>query len=410
MDDTPQKKDVESPEEREKRWQLLMLEREEKFKHTSHWTGYVILGICILLSLLFASGFLYRNYKNRQFENVELSQATALVKVSLLTVHAVDTPVSLTLPSSLQAMHITPLWARVNGYIKSFLVDIGDRVNKGDVLAVIETPELDQEYEQAVGNLTKAKSEQKIAKITAERWKGLYESDAEAVSKQDVDQKIADMEMSQAQVVASEANVNRLQQMLDFKLIRAPFNGVIIERNIDIGTLISGGVTNKPQQLYVIAETDIMRVFVNVPQRFYRMITEGLHCDVIINEFPNRIFDGIVARFAKALDPVARTLLTEIHIPNSNYELYAGLFANVTFKLKPNEKYFIIPTSALIIRSDGPKVAVLMGNDIIHIKDVKLGIDHGKYMEIISGLNENDRLILNISDKIVEGAKAEVVR
>ena len=286
--------------------------------------------------------------------------------------------------------------------------DIGDVVKEGDVLAEIETPELDQQYEQSVAELNDAKARLSIAEITADRWSSLYEEDPESISKQEVDQHNADLQAAVAQVNSAQANVDRLQKTLDFKQIIAPFDGIIIERDIDIGSLITAGSASFHQQLFKIAKTNIIRVFVNVPQRFFRSIKEGIFADVAISEFPEKTFNGVVARFAKALDPIARTLLTEVHINNPEYELFVGLYADVKFLLKPDNIYFLIPTNAVIIRADGPKVAILDAHDIVHIKNVTLGLDHGKMMEITSGIKENDKIITNPSEKITEGTKAVV--
>lgn len=396
-----------SEEENEKQHRLLLEAREIKFKPTSHFSYYAFGVLILTLIVLFFIGVIPRFLL--EGEITTLANETSLPKVNILEAKGIDKPVELTLPSSLDAINITPIWARVDGYIKTFLSDIGDIVKEGDILAEIETPELDQQYEQAVAELNTSKARLNIAKITADRWANLYKEDSESISKQEVDQRNADLEASMTEVKSAQANVDRLQKTLDFKRIIAPFDGIIIERNIDIGSLITAGSASHHQQLFKIAKTNILRVFVNVPQRFFRSIKKDIVADVYISEFPEKVFKGFVARYAKALDPIARTLLTEVHINNPEYELFVGLYADVKFLLKPDNVYFLIPTSAVIIRADGPKVAVLDVNDIIHLKNVTLGLDHGKMIEITSGIQENEKIITNPSDKIMEGKKAQII-
>ena len=402
-----EKSEQPTEEEREKQHRLLLEAREIKFRRKSHFSYYAY-GILILaLIVLFFVGVIPKLLLHKQI--TKLASEISLPKVTILVAKGNDQPVELTLPSSLDAINITPIWARVDGYIKTFLADIGDVVKEGDVLAEIETPELDQQYEQSIAEVGNAKARLGIAKITADRWSSLFEEDPESISKQEVDQRQADLEAAEAEVNSTQANKERLQKTLDFKRIVAPFDGIIIERNIDIGSLITAGSASHHQQLFKIAKTNVMRVFVNVPQRFFRSIKKDIVADVYISEFPEKSFKGSVARYAKALDPIARTLLTEVHIYNPEYELFVGLYADVKFLLKPDNIYFLIPTSAVIIRAEGPKVAVLDDNNIIHLKNVTLGLDHGKMMEITSGLKENEKVITNPSDRIIEGKKAQII-
>jgi RND family efflux transporter MFP subunit len=388
--------------------QMTFQQREKKFRSTAHFSYYAIGAVILIVGSSFLTGVIPRLDHSKKI-NAEAAQ-TPLPVVTILEVKANNQPIALVLPSSLDAINITPLWARVDGYIRAFLADIGDFVKAGDVLAEIETPELDQQYEQAIANLTSVKAKRNIAKITADRWMNLFRKNPEAIAKQEVDQRAADLEATEADVLFAHANVRRLQHMIDFKRITAPFDGIIIERSIDLGSLITAGSAGRPQQLFKIARTDVLRVFVEVPQRFFRSIKNGVVADVDISEFPEKTFKGFVARYAKALDPIARTLLTEVHILNPNDELFVGLYADVKFLLKPDNAYYVIPTNAVIIRADGPKVALLDENDIVHLRDVTLGLDHGKMMEITSGLQENDRVITNPSDKITENAKVKVIK
>ena len=393
-------------EKQERQHQQILEARDVQFIHKAHFSRYALSALILILIILLSIGFIPRFFLEEKID--KLAVANSLPKVRILEVKGDDKPIDLTLPSSLDAINITSLWARVDGYTKAFLADIGDVVKAGDILAEIETPELDQQYDQSVAEFARAQSRYQIAKITSDRWSHLYQEDPESISKQEVDQGFAHLQAAEAEVISAEANRRRLQKTLDFKRIIAPFDGIIIERNIDIGSLITSGSASHHQQLFKIAKTDIMRVFVNVPQRFFRSIKTDVLAEVTISEFPEKTFKGFVARYAKALDPIARTLLTEVHVYNPSYELLVGLYADVKFSLKQDSIYFMIPTNAVIIRDDGPKIALLDDENVVYFKTVTLGTDHGKMMEILSGLKENDKVILNPSAKIKEGTKIEV--
>jgi RND family efflux transporter MFP subunit len=390
-------------EEKEK---ILLEERNKRFQPMAHRSRYVIGSVIALLALLFAAGFISRLSLEKQ---QSCPTCASLPQVTIIEAKGIHSPVALTLPSSIDAINITPIWSRVDGYIQDFLVDIGDTVKEGQLLAEIETPELDKQYQQTIANVADAQARYNIAKITLERTQGLYQENPEAISRQDVDQNAANVESAKGILEAAKADEQRLRYTAEFKYILAPFDGIIIERDIDIGSLVTAGSTHQRQQLYKIARTNILRVFVQVPQRFFRSIKEGITADIQIREFPEKIFHGFVARYAKALDPIARTLLTEVHILNPHNELYVGLYADVTFHLEPANTYFIIPTSAVIVRAEGPKVAKLNSQNEVEFTPVTLGLDHGKQMEIISGLQEGDRVITNPSDRIIPGAKVEII-
>jgi RND family efflux transporter MFP subunit len=331
-----------------------------------------------------------------------------LPRVVIMQIKPNKEPVELILPSSAQAWHFTPIWSRVNGYLIRYLVDIGDTVHSGDLLAEIDTPETDQLLEQALADLANSIAARDIAQITSNRWQKLWDKNQEAVTKQEVDQYKANLEEAEASVLANEKNVARLQYSQQFKYIYAPFDGVITQRLIDIGSLIYGTVNETPQELFQLAQTNIMRFFVDVPQTYYTQIKDGLEAEVTIIELPAKIYKGKVSRFAKALDPTARTLLTEVDVENSEKLLYPGLFGNVKFFMIPNEINFIITTTAVIIRSGPPLVAVVDQDNIVHLKQVHIGHDYGSRMQI-TGLSPMDRIIVNPTDKIQEGVKVQIL-
>lgn len=361
----------------------------------------------LVLSLLFLWGWIPHliNMKKIDF----LAAEDPLPRVAILQLKPNTKPIELILPSSAQAWHITPIWARANGYLIRYLVDIGDAVKVGDLLAEIDTPENDEELAQAQADLANSIVEKDIAKITSDRWQRLWNKNVEAVSKQEVDQNNANFKSAEAIVVANEKNVSRLTYLQQFKYIYAPFDGIITQRLIDIGHLIYGNVNGAPQELFQIAQTHRMRFFVDVPQTYFTQIKDGLEAEVTIPQLPDKTFKGIVTRYAKALDPTARTLLTEVDVENKDGILYTGLYARVKFLLWPDTITFIIPTTAVIIRSGFPHVAILDENDTVHLSQVQIGRDHGNQMEITSGLKENQRIVVIPSDRIIDGAKVDII-
>lgn len=368
---------------------------------------WLILALLLLLLILFLWGLIPRIFNTREIKAIAAEDDTP--RVTLQAIKPNTQPIELILPSSAQAWHITPIWARTTGYLIQFLVDIGDVVKQGDLLAEIDTPEIDQELAQAQADLVNSISQRDIAKITADRWQTLWDKNREAVTKQDVDQYNANLKSTQALVVANEKNVSRLTFLQQFKKVYAPFDGIITQRTIDIGSLITGDINGNQQQLFQLAHPDIIRFYVDVPQNYFRNIRDGIETEVSVQEFPGKIFKGRVTRFANALDPVARTLQTEVDVENPEKILYTGLFGKVKFLLHPETINFIIPTTAIVIRAGFPHVAVVDKDNIVHMQKVSIGRDYGKKMEIVLGLQEGDRIVTIPSDKIKEGAKVKIL-
>lgn len=366
--------------------------------------------LAIIFTLLVILGIATLAPKLANWQEIKaLADDHKIPEVSVLIAKPERKPISLTLPSTLFPMRTTPVWARVDGYLQDFYVDIGDRVEENQVIATVETPELDKQLLQAKADRLTAIARLDIAKISADRWKALYQKNAEAIPLQEVDQRSADYQAADAAVEAASANVERLEKLVGFKTIQAPFSGIITQRTIDKGSLITAGSAGNPQQLFVVSQIDVLRVFVDVPQSFYRLIQDGLKTDIIIQEF-SKPFTGVVVRTAGALDQTARTLRTEIHVDNKEGVLTSGLFANVVFTLNPTADYFIIPTKSLIIINDGPRVALLDSDNIVRIIPVEIGRDWGKTIEITNGIKENDRVITNPSYQIKEGKPATVLQ
>ena len=314
-------------------------------------------------------------------------------------------PTIVTLPASIEAFQDTPIYARTTGYIAKWTADIGDRVKAGQVLAVIDGPDLDQELNQARAALEQAKANTELARISAARWQDLGAQNA--VAQQDVDQKVADYAAGKAAVVAAQANVDRLSQLKDFQQVIAPYDGVVSVRNAQVGALINAGAG---AEIFHIAETDVLRVFVSVPQAYVRSIREGLAVDVLVPEFPGRSFAGVVARYAGALDSASRTLLTEVHLPNPKGELFPGMFGQVRFSFKVPQPAILLPSNAAIINASGTLVATVTAQNTIHLVHVSFGRDFGTQLEIIGGLNEGATVVTNPSDALTEGLEVSVAQ
>lgn len=369
---------------------------------------FSIIGLISLITFLFLIGWIPRFLNKEKID--ALAAENPLPRVEVKEIKPNLKPIELVLPSSAQAWHITPIWSRVNGYLVRYLVDIGDSVKEGDLLAEIDTPETDAQVAQAQADLENSVAQRDIAKVTANRWQKLWDKNREAVSKQEVDQYNANLDAAEALVIANEKNVAKFTYQQQFKNIFAPFDGVIIQRSIDIGSLIYGTVNEIPQELFQIAQTHTIRFFVDVPQTYFRQIKEGIKAKVTVVQFPGKVFDGEVTRYAKALDPVARTLLTQVDVKNSEGLLYAGLFGNVVFLMDPDTINFIIPTTAIIIRAGYTHVATVNEQNIVSLRKVQIGRDYGKEVEITQGLKENERIIVIPSDQIYEGTKVQVLK
>ncbi|MCE5294458.1 MAG: efflux RND transporter periplasmic adaptor subunit [Chlamydiales bacterium] len=369
---------------------------------TDRKSTHLTIGLVSVLLALFLFGFVPRIFQTRKVDN--LADKVPPVEVTIQVAKPDDTANLLMLPSVTQALHVTPVLARTTGYLANYNVDIGDVVKTGQVLAVIETPEVDQQYAEAQSAYENAKVQNELAKNNADRAKSLFSADARAISKIEYDQFIAAYLSSQEQVIAQEANMKRIRDLKGFQNIIAPFDGIITERRVNIGTLITTGTT----ELFKIAATDVLRVFVQVPQYYYRSISEGIEATTTIREFEGQKFTSVVSRYAKALDPISHTMLAELHINNKDNILTAGLYADVTFSLSPSQDYYIVPTPAVIIRQGYPKIAILDDQNKAHLKEVAIGLDYGKTMQIISGLTPGDRIITNPTEKVKEGVECVI--
>ncbi len=317
--------------------------------------------------------------------------------------------ISLSLPGDVKAYEDSPLYARVDGYVKSWLVDIGSVVQAGQLLAEIDAPELDQQLNQAQARVLQAKAKLDIARITHTRYKGLLK-DA-AVSQQEVDNYFAELTARINDTAAAEAEVGRLLEMTGFKKIFAPYAGTIGARNLakaTTGSLIVAGSHDPSSWLYRIYRIDPVRVYVAVPQNYLPMIHDGAEADVLLREYPDRVFKGKITRNAQALDPASRTMLVEVQVPNPDKTLLAGMYTTVRFNLNVQKPPIVVPGASVMMGADGTRIAVVGPDDVISIREVRLGRDFGKTVEIVSGCAEGERIVTSPSDLLRSGLKVRV--
>jgi membrane fusion protein, multidrug efflux system len=363
-------------------------------------TGYVAL---LVLLILLAAGAAIA-FSLRLGERRALARETAVLAVPTVTViqpQREPAQQELTLPSTLQAFTESPIYARTNGYLARWYRDIGSRVERGQLLADIDTPEVDQELMQARAARDQAQAQLALAKTSAERWETLRKMDA--VAQQETDERASSYAQDQAALASATANVRRLEQLESFKHVYAPFSGVLIRRNTDIGALINAGNGGSNQELFVLAQIDPIRVFVDVPEVYAAAIHSGLPASLELPAFPGQRFSGKVARTADAIDPESRTLRTEIDVPNRDGRLFPGAYAQVHFGLKVSALRLTVPVNGLLFRAEGPRAAVVDASGRVHLKPVIIGRDYGTDVEILGGLEPSDTLVLNPSDSLEEG-------
>jgi len=312
------------------------------------------------------------------------------------------------LPANVQPYISSPIYARTNGYLKRWYADIGTHVKKGQLLAEIETPELDQQLQQARANLNTAEANLKLAEITANRYQGLLKSDS--VAQQDTDNAVGNYNADKAIVAADEANVRQLEQLQSFEKIYAPFDGVITVRNTDIGSLIQSGSGGGPQTaLFQIAQPGTLRVYVNVPETYSQAAKPGLTADLVLSEFPGKKFQGALVRTADAIDPNTRTLLVEVDVPNPTGTLLSGAYAELHLKLPTTISTYILPVNTFLFRQEGLRVAAVTDGKHAQLKPITLGHDFGNEAEVIAGLDGNESIIVNPPDSIESGQEVRVV-
>ena len=312
----------------------------------------------------------------------------------------------LVLPGSLQAFEESPIYARTSGYLVRWYKDIGSRVKEGDLLATIDTPEIDQELNQTRAARQQIVAQLELARISAERWENLRKSDS--VSAQEADQQTSGYKQAQANLASADANVRRLEQLESFKRVYAPFSGVITKRNVDPGALINAGAGAAGRELFDIARVDPLRVFTSVPQSYAPLIRVGGQTTVTLQEFPGQKFTARIARTAESIDPTTRTLLTEVDVPNKDGRLLPGSFGEVHFAVGSNVNKVTVPVNAMLFRSEGPRLAVVDGNGRIQLRPINIGRDYGTSLEILGGVSAEDRVVINPPDSLEEGQQVNI--
>ena len=363
------------------------------------WRAAVVTAVVILV--LLAIGLVPR-WRERAALAREAGEL-ALPTVAVVSPAPAKAPPGLLLPAEVQPWIDTPIYARSTGYVKRWLVDLGAHVKAGQLLAEIETPELDQELERTRHELAEAQALLGLSKITAERYSVLLKT--ASVNEQETAEKQADYTLKAAVAGAARANVRRLEELRGFARVTAPFDGTVTARDVDVGDLITAG---SAKQLFRLAQTDRLRVYARVPQTGAVAVAPGQQAELLVPERPNRVFPATVARTAGAISPDSRTLLVELEVDNSRGEILAGSFAQVRLMKAKGAPPLTLPGNALLFRAEGPQVGVVGPGDKVELRSVKLGRDFGTTVEILSGVGPKDRVVLNPLDGLTSGTRVRV--
>jgi len=385
--------------------EVTALARDPNEHHRSQW--WIFLLALVIAVLLVVFGILPRIQARTALRQETMRMAVPTVAVVQPKRSAPAQEI--VLPANVQAFADAPIYARTNGYLKRWYVDIGSRVKEGQLLAEIDTPEVTQQLRQARADLGTAQANLNLSKITADRYQGLLKTDS--VSKQESDNAAGDYEAKQANVQSAQANVKRLEELQSFQRIYAPFSGVITARNTDVGALInSGSSSGNGNELFHITQPDKLRVYVSVPQIYSQAAKAGITADLTLAEFPGRRFQGKLVRTANAIDPTSRTLLVEIAVDNPTGQLFTGSYAEVHFKLPTPTTSLILPVDTLLFRSEGLRVATVGQGQKVELKQITIGHDFGSEVEVVAGLNGNEDVIVNPPDSVVEGEAVRIAQ
>jgi RND family efflux transporter MFP subunit len=364
----------------------------------------------IVVVVIVAIGIVYRLLGHfadeRHLEQVTTANATPSVNIT----HPAITGVSseLELPGNTQAFDDTPIYARTSGYLKKWFVDLGAHVTQGQLMATIETPELDEQLQVARADLKSSQADLNLANTTSDRYQNLLKSDS--VSKQETDVAVSGAAAKRAAVEAAEANVRRLEQLQSFEKIYAPYTGIVTQRNTDIGDLINSGsstTSSTAKELFHIASVNQLRVFVAVPEVYAPDIHNGDIASLTLDEYPGQSFEGTVSRNSGAIDSSSRTLNVEVDVNNHDGKLLPGAYVFVHFKIPVQSRMLSVPSNALIFRAQGLQVA-LVRDGHVHLQHITIGKDNGKSVEVSAGLSESDNVILDPSDSIAEGQAVNI--
>ena len=369
--------------------------------------AWLILALAVIsVAALLVSG-IWSRVRASTALRAETAQA-AVSSVSVVSPKQTAPADEIILPGNVQPFITSPIYSRTNGYLKKWYFDIGAHVKKGQLLAVIETPEVDQQLEQARSNLLTAQANLELASITKTRYQGLLKSNA--VAQQDVDNAVGTFNANKAIVEADKAAVEQYSALVSFEKVYAPFDGVITARNTDIGDLInSGSSSNVKTDLFHISQPGKLRVYVNVPEEYTRGIKVGMTADLSLAEFPDRKFQGKLVRTAEDINLTTRTLLIEIDVDNPTGTLLTGSYAEVHLAVPTQASTFLIPVNTLLFRTEGLRVGIVKDGKVV-LTAVTPGHDFGNQIEIVSGLKSDDQVIINPPDSIVSGQEVQIVQ
>ncbi|WP_213806125.1 efflux RND transporter periplasmic adaptor subunit [Granulicella sp. dw_53] len=360
-------------------------------------TATAVIGVAIF------GGIHSRVHAEAQLNQVAKASATPFVNV--IYPKTGSNAEEIQLPGNTQAFNDTPIYARTSGYVKQWYVDIGAHVKQGQLLAVIETPELDHQLAQARADLKNAQANLQISEITAKRWQNLLKTNS--VSQQETDQAVSDLSSKEAVVDSNKSNVDRLEQLQAFERITAPFSGIITARNTDIGALIQAGDNSTPKELFHLAAIQTLRVYIPVPEVYAGSIRTGEKVDLTLDAFPNDVFTGTLVRNADAIDATSRTLNVEVDVDNPKGKLFPGAYAFVHLKVPSSAGAVTIPSNALLFRSEGLRAGVVR-NGHIELIPITIGQDYGSSVEVLSGLSPKDAVIVNPSDSLANNSPVQI--
>jgi RND family efflux transporter MFP subunit len=358
--------------------------------------------IALLVAIAFAA-LGVRSIWDRSAHAHALEKTTADISRQYVTiVHPSKgaTVKKVTLPGILMGVTESPIYARSTGYLTRWYKDIGDTVKEGDLLATIETPEVDRQFNQAEADRQQVMATLHLAQTSAKRWETLRSHDA--VSQQELDERQSALEQAQANLAAADAAAGHLQELERFKKVVAPFSGVVIRRNVDVGALVDAGSEAPGKELFMLAKVDVLKTYVYVPEAYSQRVSVGQHVRATLAELPGRTFDGTIVRTSGAIDTVTRSMQIEVDLPNPTGVLKPGAYADVEFDL-PSTDTPIIPANTLLFRAEGLRVAVVDANGVAHLRPVTVGEDYGTTLQIVQGVSANDRLVLNPPDALEDG-------
>jgi len=331
------------------------------------------------------------------------SNEASQIIVTVIHPEKASTTIPLQLPGQTRAYIEAPIFAQTSGYLQKWYFDIGAKVKAGDVLAEIDTPQVDQQLNQARAQLKVAEAARDLAQVTYKRDQDLY--NRRVIAAQDFDTAADTFRQNQAAVIADQASVNSLEALENFKTVKAPFDGIVTERDTDIGAFVPSGTG---VQLFRMAQTSPLRVYINVPQTFSRFVKPGTQADLILNELPGRKFPAHVTNTAGAIDPTSRTLLTELEVPNETGEVLPGAYAQINLKLQGDTGLFTVPSNVLLFRSEGTAVGIVHPDGKVEVRKIVINRDLGDRLQISQGLSESDQVIVNPSDSLADGMMVSI--